>query len=460
MARYRKPADTAAPFNYAETRCQNFSDLATFAAFCAGYPDRAAISTYVYRVKPVIDRRQMNVSEKYLTKTSSLVDDNFLLTNWGSGRYMAVLNDLNREGAKQVAKWTGDVTDPTREPVVNPSELVMDGRDGEENQPVIARYLAMGWTVTDDRNELLPDGFRRLAPPPIPHVAPPVKENPGAPGAVMIDGQTLLSLLSARGSGGNDDLERAFQIAERLKPPAGDNKLTEALVLKAVDALIGQRAASPAPAPPSPLGQLGELKQTIGFLREEFNWGGPSAAPAAPGSSRSWIDAMIALPAIFESGAKFFGSMMLAHRMMPAPGAAVVPTMPIQVGPPAPVQASTAGIGESGSAGNGADDMLNPVRLAAMMDVGQRAVAAIAASVSGDDFAEQLCSNEQTAAVYDDLVSLGRDGILTALAGIPGIAEKMAPKRAEYVAWIDAFLDYATADDEEEPEPAAPSRGA
>lgn len=69
-------------------------------------------------------------------------------------------------------------------------------------------------------------------------------------------------------------------------------------------------------------------------------------------------------------------------------------------------------------------------------------MAAFEAGVPGDDFAESVCANPATEPLYDDLLSVGKLGILSALSMAPGLSERLAPRRAEYEAWLDAFLEY------------------
>jgi hypothetical protein len=66
-----------------------------------------------------------------------------------------------------------------------------------------------------------------------------------------------------------------------------------------------------------------------------------------------------------------------------------------------------------------------------------------------------VCANPETEAVYDDLLRMGKAGILSALSMVPGLNEKLAPRRAEYETWLDGFLAYGAAEESGEPQAAA-----
>lgn len=48
---------------------------------------------------------------------------------------------------------------------------------------------------------------------------------------------------------------------------------------------------------------------------------------------------------------------------------------------------------------------------------------------------------------------MGKNGIMQALSMVPGLSDRLAPRRAEYETWLDAFLACG------EPEPEEPAGG-
>lgn len=224
----------------------------------------------------MIDREQLNSRDTSIEKvTGAVVDADYLLTKWGSGKYLLLFNDSNRpQSAQQVAKCTIELNDPTLPPMADPGELVVSHPD---NRAIVNRYLSQGWTVKQVSNQLKPNGFEQLTPPAAPASAETVAvqslaeiARSGAAqlpaGAVVIDRDMLRELLGNARKGGGD-LERAFQIADRLKPADTSGKLLD----RAIEALM--RRPEPAAAPP-PAASSGveTLRATMAFLRDEMGW--------------------------------------------------------------------------------------------------------------------------------------------------------------------------------------------
>jgi hypothetical protein len=413
------PVEAAAgEFDYTAS-FQRFTQPESFSKFCLGYPNPGNAVTYVYRLAPKIDREQSNNRETAIEKVAGeTVDYDYLARKWGSGRYMLLYNDLARpRDLQQVAKCTIEIDDPLLPPELDPAELVVSDR----NAAVISRYLNMGWTIVETTNDLKPTPFKQLAPPSAGNAAD----------KVLAETVQKLALQGAeRRPNGGDELEVAFKIADRLKP--AEDKLSTGLLYKLIDVVLTRQ--NPAPVAPPPSDSVATLRTTMQFLREEMGWS-PAAGETA-GTSILGGGAMKLLELAVSQMAVGFGQ-ALATRFGPAvlAPAPVLESSPATVGnmpQPEPVMPEV--VRE--------DPMLNPVKLKALIAVGQSAVDAFDRGVSGDDFAEWLCSKPETATVYDDLVSMGKQGILGALSVVPGLAEKLAPKRAAYEEWLDDFLAY------------------
>ena len=443
------PATAVAPFDF-ETPFQRFNDPDAFAQFCAGYPKPEGTITYVYRLQPAIDRQQTENKDTAIEKvTGEVVDPEWLSRKWGSGLYLCMFNDSSRPTAtQQVAKCKIEIDDPTLAPVLDPAELVVN----EKNSAVIAKYLNLGWTIVEKTNDLKPNGFKQLVPP-----APAAKggnaegvlaetvrdlamsRDNGVPANAMVIDRDVLNLLLSRNKGGEDDLTRAFAIAERLRPP--EDKTTQVLLAKMADALF-ERAKNPAaPVAPPAVDPVAQLRTTMQFLRDEMGWGGGSTA----GKSAAGVwDAIAALPGILQHGSNLLGNLVRLRMVAPAGQTEFFPvpaSLPVTAAP-GPEVHDAVPVPET------EDPMLNPLKLQAMIALGRQAVAAFEAGTAGDDFAETVCANPESEAVYDDLLRMGKPGILAALSMVPGLSEKLEPRRAEYEAWLDAFLSYGSEDDD------------
>ena len=432
-------------------KTQNFpDDPAAFELYCRSYPaaNPAGVLSYVYRLaEPKIDRSQTGHKESHLEKLAGeIVTADAVARSWGSGRFMLLFNDTSRSQHQQIAKCTFTIDDPHLEPVVDPAEIVIC----EQNSRWINKYKSLGWTV-ETRTKLDGSEFQQLLPPQKQAanagsaeqvLAQTVRDLAGAGASsgnsVVIDRELFHLLMSSKRGGEDNSIDRAFEIADRLKP---NDQVTATLITKLADLITRDRAPNPAPPSADP---LANIKTTAEFLRE-LGWSAPGAAAAVGrNSGAGWADVLVALPGILQQGAAFLGSfiqMQMAAAMAkggPAPAPGLIATGAPAAGPMFAPAAAAAGA----PAASGGPDVLNPLKVRALMEVGQRAVAAFESGVSGEDFAEQLCADPQTEPMYDDLLGMGRDRIMSALSMVPGLAEQLAPRRDAMVAWIDSFLAY------------------
>ncbi len=461
----RKPQVVPAPaapadFDFSASH-QRFNDIELFARFCRAYPTPEGAITYVYRLSPVIDREQLNSRDTSIEKvTGAVVDADYLLSKWGSGKYLLLFNDSNRpQSAQQVAKCTVEVNDPTLPPMVDPGELVVSHPD---NRAIVNRYLNQGWTVKQSSNQLKPNGFEQLTPPAAPASAETVAVQTlselarGASaqlpaGAVVIDRDMLRELLANRRAGG-DDLERAFAIADRLKPADTSGKLLD----RAIDALMRRPEPAAAPAPAASSG-VETLRATMQFLRDEMGWQ-PAAGGSGGGSlvpSGVWGMLGNALSQL----AMGFGQALAMRYMAPVPGVSASANefstggSVVSGGSPTPIASSPL------SAPNPMEEsssVMNPAKIQQLIALGKAAIAAFQSGQSGDEFAEQFSqSSPANDALYTDLLEMGRDEILGYVGMMPGAAELVGPRRAEIEAWLDDFLAYGAPEEGESVPPAA-----
>lgn len=93
--------------------------------------------------------------------------------------------------------------------------------------------------------------------------------------------------------------------------------------------------------------------------------------------------------------------------------------------------------------------MMNPATIRALQTTGERAIKAFERGISGEHFAAALTVDEEGEKLYDMLFELGKDGILQALSMVPGLSERLAPRRAEIEVWLESFIRYGAEEGEE-----------
>lgn len=448
-----EPLEAAAPaeFDFG-VPYQTFGpgQAAEFQRFTELYPDRRDISCYVWRLDPPIDRRQVGISDSNIEIIPGAVDLEGLLQRHGSGEYHLKFNDSNVKPAQR-AKCTVKLDDPTKPANVNPQELLVTGVKGNRNAALIARYVGQGWSVVDKKNELIAEGFRALEPPPA--VSPVVESKSAGVDKALVD--LLREALLARSAKEGGELDRAFQIAKQLTPPP---PVMDPVLGKLLQAAVDRMLIPAAPAAAAAVDPMEHIEKMGNFF-SKMGWTAPGAGGGSAGLS--WTDALAALPGILQHGAALV-SQLMAYRMMTTAGA---PIAGPPAAPPAPYVPAFLPAMPPAAAGipTGDDEMLNPAKLAALMEVGRMAMQSIESGEAGDDFAERLCASPQFEAIYDDLVAMGKAGIVSTLGSIPGLNAKLEPRRAELEVWLGRFLAYAEpgpgtaggVDAEFEPEPQA-----
>ncbi len=383
----------------------------SFFRFIGEYPAKEGTSTYVYRVLPKIDRELAGIHTTNIDISTAPLDEDYLLRKHGSGRYHLKFSDANRpRGLTEVAKTTVEVWDPMVDPIINPVELLVSA---PENDVWVRKFLSRGWTVEDGKLQQPASGSDAgVLAKTVSDMAERMAARPAESETATALVNRALDVLSRENRGRGDELERAFQIAERLRPAADPAQVQ---LLKLLTDIATDRAR-PAEQP-NPLSQL---KETAAFLRElGFGRGGQAAPPAGS----SWQDLGIALltygPQILAQFAAMRGPNVVG--MPPGPAAAAVP----------------------GSVPANGGDVLNPMDLNAMMEVGRDALDAFERGIDGDDFAHALvCRNRAGEQLYVKLSSMGKDGVLSALSMVPGLAQQLAPRRAELETWLESFMKY------------------
>jgi hypothetical protein len=379
----------------------------TFYRFTREYPNKEAVSTYVYRLLPKINRSQVGIKTNYIAIHTEPIDEAFLLEKHGSGFYMLKFTDSNQpKGLAQRATTKLELSDPDFPPVVDPRELVLDD---EKSRPWLDDLRARGILKGDA-------------------VSGATNESP----AVEALADVTRKLLEARGEHGGFDKQITPIILKLLdqKPSTIDDAVKLASLMKPAESpvtaellkmLLSQQRQSPA----DPFEAYERVEKVVERI----------AAKNGGGRTGGWSEFMQTLPSLIQGGLSVLSMMMAMRTGQPAPPiSAVAPAAPIAT------QETALPTGES--------DMLNPAIIRALQTTGERAIKAFERGISGDHFASALCIDDEGERIFAMLHQMGKDGIFQALSMAPGVMDRIAPRRAEIEVWLDDFIKYGSDDGE------------
>lgn len=97
------------------------------------YPRREALTFYLWRIHPKIDRKRRgldtNIAIWPVDKPGS-VDQDRVVAEFGEGRYKARLNDSNRRGNPTIAVAVFEIDDPDHPAVIETGDLINDPKNG------------------------------------------------------------------------------------------------------------------------------------------------------------------------------------------------------------------------------------------------------------------------------------------------------------------------------------------
>jgi len=379
----------------------------TFYRFTRDYPKKEAVSTYVYRLLPKINRSLVGIKTNYIGIHIEPLDEMTLLQKYGSGMYLLKFTDSNQaKGLTQRATSKVELSDPDFPSSVDPRELVLDD---EKSRPYLddlrARGVLKGEQVAGATNDnpavgALADMTKQLL------------DERGKQSQLSDQFTPILLAMLQR-----NPMEEAFKIAERLKPTESPFN-TELLKL----VMVQQRQE-----PKDPFENYERIETMMDRL----------AAKSGGGSkSGGWGEFLHAAPGLLQSGMNLLGMILAVRGNQPAP-----PTVPVQtsVQSPAPTEPMLP---------PGELDMMNPATIRVLQATGEKAIKAFERGIAGDHFASGLCVDEEGERTYDLLFALGKDGILQALSMVPGLTERLSPRRAEIEAWLESFISYASEESE------------
>ena len=245
---------------------------------------------YLYRVWPVIDRK---TDDHFIAKLSEAVDEDYLLKNWGSGRYHLRLNDAQ---GHTLATQSVSIHNPAHAPKVDPAEVV-------ESDPRNKTYFEIwGPRAAKPEPAASADGaavgeLARLA-------GKVLDQRTGAPASAsglteattqlvlgMSKGRDELAAKLAELAPGTDSLkslDRAVELLKKLQP--GSNPTADPIEAldRAVDLL---KKLQPTPRAPekNPVEQVTAMLDLVNKFKEIM----PSAATETGGSDLSSIAVIV-----------------------------------------------------------------------------------------------------------------------------------------------------------------------
>jgi hypothetical protein len=444
------------PFDFAKSN-QKFADVDRFCSFWAEYPDQDGLVCYLYRLSPAIDCRQTGNKYAYIERfQGAAVPSSEVLRKWGSGKYEFRLTDTKKPAqVNQVARCMFDLLDTDLPPIFNPSDLVLVGEAGKLNQPIVQRYLSQGWVIVEgqkndayiDTRSKEPIPFSSLLPPAAGSGTPAERELAETVRALATDKQAaelsaltsrdalvsqLLAVVLKNQAGAVDPMERAFQIAERLRPqPATDPVQVE--LLKVIAGLV-----KPAPESAAAANPLETTRATLAMMRE-MGWNSPGESSG--GSGGFWTAVFGALPSILDT----FRPALAALALRPAGAPAQVPSavLPAGGGPSGPIP----GVPGVMSPGESDDEMISFNEL---LELGQDALDAFGRGLTGFDFAHGMVCRRGGEKRYALLYKMGKQTLLGALEMAQNAPQLSAEQKAlllsrkgDIEAFIDSFMSYA-----------------
>ena len=419
---------------------QRFANFDDFQRFCRAYPQRQAVVTYIYRLWPAIDLRQVGRTDSALEKVTAggegcpadgVVTHEYLLRTWGSGLYNLMFNDMNRSKYGQIAQCQVTVDDVQSDPVLDPATLVISGPKGERNQPVIQRYIGRGWSIVERQNGIIQGAFRQLVPAPsgsevsAAAAPPPVPAAVGGP-QVVLDAAFLRGLVSPQvpAQPASLGVDKVFEISERIAKMAS----------------LGAAVRNPDPADP-----LAQIERYTSVMKA-LGWTPPGLAPvpaAAPVESGGGniMSVIMKLPDLLRE------LRMTAQLLMPMPNAPVPPPSPVA---PAP-QVSAAAVATEASEPEMEDEEYEEETviipdLGTLIAVGNLAKESFRTGTAGDVIARQLYEDAEKRPVLLWLRSLGKEPVLNYLRTAPGMDKMVARNPSGFAQFIEELFSWAIPD--------------
>ncbi|MCX6596629.1 MAG: hypothetical protein NTV70_09710 [Acidobacteria bacterium] len=385
-----------------------------FWALVEAYPNKEMLVFYLYRQWPIINRKQADPNNpKNVAKYSYEGGDlrKLIHREFGSGEYgLKVVDPTKPTGQQRLAQTEWTFNDPDMPPQLDVEEL----------------------TLGHPRNRSYEDGLRRQGKlkQEVEEVADTATEQLGS-----IANRALDELAAARKkpepvASSDSSLLGIVQMLFTQQQQAAQQQT--AMMME----LFKSSRQVQAPAPPPAATSLAEQLALLRELREAAaDFSGGSARPVKSTLMEHVISALApSLPHVLA----------VLTRLGTAPAVGAAPVAAGQVPAAVPEAAPVAMVNHPIE---GVEDVTMKMGLR-FMEVGQQALKAFERGRTGDQFAEALeTMADDGAAVYEQLHSVGFDGIMQVVRTLPAWSI-LAAREAEVQQFVREFLTYGEAAEE------------
>lgn len=405
------------------------------------YPDKSAISIYVYRLWPRLVRKPPK--QKNILKATSLTEDE-LRRKFGSGTYQVMLCDANRPRAGVRAKV--EIDDPQLEPVIDPDDLDVGH---PENRAYVEGLKARGLLPPEstDMGETTAIAVKEVAELARDAMKQHQQHRPESEANALINAAKVVAEIQERAAKSNQPPD-VLAIIEKLQPivqqrPEGGTADLIGKLIEQNNQLLMRLLERQNPADP-----LEQLEKAASILDRV-------GRRAGGGGGFDWSSLVNLVPAVLQGLAQLQARAAAASQAAAAPNPAV-PSLPA---------ADPVSLAAPEAAGQSADEQipeaymqalmtagLTPAQINGLAKVGRLARESFERGVSGDDFAHALVSGVLMAdgdAVYEVLEQIGQQQVAALL---PQLGFRVAPERqADLNKFIADFFTYGQDDEGDKP---------
>jgi len=274
--------------------------MTDFARYIEGYPNKAGLKMYLYRVKPIIDLARIGIDDTNIRITTEIgeMTEEFIGKTYGRGMYKLKLNDIQREGITEICRCTVTIDDPEFPPPIYDIRTLCLGEQG--NQDEVQRQIQLGNLVRDAGS-----GFPRIRTQgdTVPAAAVPVAAAPAPAPAAATGGivsndlaaELIRGLLHRAGDNPGERVKETIEMAKLLQaqPAAAPAVDMESMMERIITRLQGGGVQGKS------LDDFAIYERVSGFIDKIRGTAG-DAAGAAAGAVESPAAWVASLPGILR----------------------------------------------------------------------------------------------------------------------------------------------------------------
>jgi hypothetical protein len=419
--------------------------------------------TYVYRLKPVINRKQVNPdNQKNIGSFSELITEESLTELFGWGKYRIDVCWLGKKDDTRVmwTVWSPDCTMAENPPKLDLAELDLSNSD---NRSYIEFLKSQG--LIDNGGNIVESSNGKGATGIDPSLLGFIERQQqllmqavrtGQPKPNDVEGQAMSKAIEivAQGSARANDLmmqqskqqdpantiELVKTVLAMAKPSGdgGNNDLIK-LLMQQNTTLMQAMLTRPQREERDPLDQMLKMQEVMNTMRENNDGGSRGGG--------SWKDKLMDVaPVVFQTIGGIIQAAMAqkANGGMEAPPVHVTPTV---VGSPTAIQAG----GGSDSPTMDAQAQQRAAMAQQLAAYGPMLVRAVNRGEDGSKFAESIETMFGVeSGVYPSIRAMGKEGIISALAMEPNTWQALQPMLPQLEQFVDEFLAYGNREDNNE----------